>query len=48
MKLKNDIGKFVQENYECDFKFKDFKDHLTYPLFKEEGRYSDLDCSNEI
>ena len=50
-KLKSDIEDFIHmafKNY-SDFKFQDFKDHLTFPLyekFKNGGKYTDLDCSD--
>ena len=47
LKLKNDIEKYIHLAYAqySNFKFKDFVNHLDYPLYKKGGQYSDLDCS---
>jgi len=47
LKLKNDIENYIHSQFSqfSDFKFKDFQDHLIYPLYKTEGCYSDLNCS---
>ena len=50
MKLKNNIEEYVHLFYTNfgTYKFKDFENHLTYPLYekyKNGGKYSQLDCS---
>jgi hypothetical protein len=49
--LKSEIEEFIHRIYKnySDFKFQDFKDHLSFPLyekFKNGGKYTDLDCSD--
>ena len=49
--LKSDIEEYIHRIYKnySYFKFQDFKDHLSFPLyekFKNGGKYTDLDCSD--
>ena len=51
--LKINLEAFIHKHFKKyrDFKFLDFKDHLTFPLyekFKNGGKYTDLDCSEYI
>ena len=48
LKLKNDIESHIHSNFSqfSDFRFKDFEQHLIYPLYRAEGYYSDLNCSD--
>ena len=48
LKLKNDIENYIHLQFSqfSDFKFKDFQDHLIFPLYKTKGKYSDLNCSD--
>ena len=48
--LKLKLEKFIHKHFKNyrNYKFLDFKDHLTFPLFekfKNGGEYTDLDCS---
>ena len=50
LKLKNNIEEYVHllNPIFSNYKFKDFENHLTYPLYekyKNGGKYSQLDCS---
>jgi len=50
LKLKNNIEEYVHllNPTFSNYKFKDFENHLTYPLYekyKNGGKYSQLDCS---
>ena len=47
LKLKNDIESYIHSHFSqfSDFKYTDFQQHLIYPLYKSEGQYSDLNCS---
>ena len=51
--LKLKLEKFINKHFKKyrNYKFLDFKDHLTFPLFekfKNGGKYTDLDCSEYI